>query len=158
MIPGAVLLPIAERQKRPEISGWQKLTFADTQDPKYQQELREATNTGVLLGQASGNLCAIDADDDSYLIDFLELNSHLARFATQGKRGGQVWFYVDGVYPHGVKKLKTNDGKAWGEFRADGGQSVIRGIHPDGMHYRWLGMDSPATIKFDRHRAWPLRV
>src|SRR5436189_250462 len=36
------------------------------------------TNIAVYLGKASGGLCAIDFDDDSDLVTFLELNPRLA--------------------------------------------------------------------------------
>src|ERR1700737_4709757 len=86
--PGAVLLPIQEREKHPELKEWQNITFAETQDPLYQEQLHQFTNTGVLLGKLSGNLCAIDGDSDDYIVDFLDVNPGLKSFLSHGARGG----------------------------------------------------------------------
>jgi Bifunctional DNA primase/polymerase, N-terminal len=134
--------------------GWPNFTFDCTQQGPYQEALRLAPNTGVLLGTASGNLCTVDADDDQYLAEFLELNPALASFVTRGNRGGQVWMYLVGEYPHRVQTLKSKDGDHWGEFRSDGGQSVIRGIHPSGNHYVWMASNPPPKIQFSDIK-WP---
>jgi hypothetical protein len=156
VFPNAVLLPIQEREKKPhpDLTGWQNTTFEETQTPDYQEDLRRFPNTGVLLGKLSGDLCAVDADSDHYMIDFLDLNPALESFLSQGARGGQCWMYLVGDYPHGVQPLKTKDGKKWGEFRSDGGQSVIRGIHPKGYRYKWLLSDPPPRIAFSTI-VWP---
>jgi Bifunctional DNA primase/polymerase, N-terminal len=152
----ASITPDSRREKKPYpiLTQWQTFTFDDTQTDEYQKVLRLAPNTGVLLGTPSGNLCTVDADDDQYLAEFLELNPALASFVTKGSRGGQAWMYVLGEYPHGVKNLKAKDGNNWGEFRSDGGQSVIRGIHPNGNPYAWISSDPPPKIQFSDIR-WP---
>jgi hypothetical protein len=44
-----------------------------------------------------------------------------------------------------------------GEFRAEGGQSVIRGIHPIGCPYRWPCGEPPITLVFEGV-PWPTEV
>jgi hypothetical protein len=44
-----------------------------------------------------------------------------------------------------------------GEFRAEGGQSVIRGIHKDGCPYRWLCSEVPIEIDFGEIN-WPEEI
>ena len=156
LLPKAVLLPIAEREKKPHpaLKAWQTITFDETQNDAYQEVLRLLPNTGVLLGTPSGNLCTVDADGDQYLTEFLELNPALGSFVSKGHRGGQVWMYLIGEYPHRVQKLKTKNGEDWGEFRSDGGQSVVRGIHRNGNHYEWLASNPPAEIQFSDIK-WP---
>jgi hypothetical protein len=153
-LSGAVLIPILPFQKAPVIKGWQKITFGHTQTPEYQANLRSHLNTGVLLGAPSGHLCAIDVDSDEALAEFRLLNESLFRFVTKGSRGAQIWCYMDGDYPEGVKPLKTKDNASWGEWRAKGGQSVVRGLHPDKMPYQFLSKMQPARIRFEEIK-WP---
>jgi hypothetical protein len=161
LLPGAVLLPISRREKAPrgfDAKDWQNTTFEETQRHHYQARLRQAENTGVLLGQPSGSLCAIDIDDDELIQGFLDLNPDFARtLCSKGQRGCQFWVIIEGDYPHQVAKLKHPDGRTYGEWRADGGQSVIRGVHPEGMHYQLLCDSPPVRIRFDQIR-WPLAL
>jgi P4 family phage/plasmid primase-like protien len=134
----------------------------------------EGGNVGVLLGAASRSVVAltgvryvlvsIDIDSDEGMEAFLALNPGLGRtLRTRGRRGGNLWLWVqeDG-YHAATRKIfhaaadGTPDKKApWGEWRADGGQTVIYGIHPDGMRYERVGeARSPLTISFGEIR-WP---
>jgi hypothetical protein len=111
LLPGAVLLPIPERKKAPTIEGWQQVELSATRKPDYQRALSEHTNTGVLLGQASGSLCAIDVDSDEDADTFLTLNPALQKtLRSKAKRGCQFWVYIVGNYPRLVK-LKDRAGK-----------------------------------------------
>lgn len=164
----AVLLPIEAGQKGPRLSGWQKKTRADMRDAAYLARLEAAGNIGVLLGGASGGLCAIDIDEDAGVAPFLELNPGLrGTLITRGARGVQIWVRckVDAelsqrgmpswpkVYPLSFpddlvktvvydkvegKEVEKFSPKPFGEWRADGGQSVVAGRHPDGHAYAWL--------------------
>jgi hypothetical protein len=170
----AVLLPIAKGKKGPEWSGWAKMTYAETLNPSYLTRLRDWPNTGVLLGAPSDDLCAIDLDTENALEAFLELNpAFKATFRTRGARGAQLWAYVTGDRPHQVHPLKVDkdsplalgcekppdkEGKnTVGEYRSEGGQSIVRGIHPTGCHYSWLVKNPPITVAFDEIR-WPAEV
>src|SRR5258708_6486178 len=155
LLPNAVLLPIPEREKGPVLKGWQQMQLSTTQQPDYLRKLAEHTNTGVLLGSPSGDLCAIDVDSDEAANLLLALNPLFQKtLRSKGKRGCQFWVEVEGDYPHQVHKLKFPDGRTYGEWRADGGQSVIRGIHPDGVRYQLLCDAPPLRIRFDAIR-WP---
>src|SRR5262245_16292635 len=142
-----VLLYIRARLKYPQIPGWQKVTYAKTQTELYQGALRTHANTGVLLG-GEDNLCALDCDTETFQLAFCELNPWASEtLTTRGERGAQIWFYCTGSRPHkveilrakpdsllalGAKKFEPDGNAKIGEFRAEGGQSVIRGIHPCG--------------------------
>jgi len=129
----AVLLPIPFGQKGPKLKGWQKLTLEDM----TQEHLAtlEGGNVGVLLGVASEGLCSIDCDSDEFLEEFLSVNPELrASFISKGERGGNVWVRITNEHPKTLK-VKTAEGSPWGEFRADGGQTVIHGKHPSGCDY-----------------------
>jgi hypothetical protein len=158
LLPNAVLLPIPERKKGPVIEGWSQVKLLDTILPDYRKDLSEHTNTGVLLGRPSKGLCAIDVDSDEAAELLLALNPDFQKtLRSRGRRGCQFWVETDGEYPHCVAKLKYKTGAPFGEWRADGGQSVIRGIHPDGMHYQLLCDAPPLRIRFDKIR-WPLEL
>jgi putative DNA primase/helicase len=160
----AVLLPIRAGEKGPRDPGWQNLTFAQTQNLGYQSRLAAAANTGVVLGEKSCDLCSIDCDTDAFVAALLAVCPQLGdTLRTHGARGCQFWVYFTGNRPRKVCPLKVPqdsplavDGKApvgglvqIGEFRAEGGQSVIRGIHPEGCPYCWPCSEAPITFKFD---------
>src|SRR5262245_36869350 len=128
-----VLLGIPAGEKGPRIRGWQKLKQEDmTQE--YLAGLNHGGNIGVLLGQTSGGLCTIDADTDAFLDLFLSSNPHLREsLISKGARGGNVWVIPSGEYPRSAK-LRLN-GSPWGEWRADGNQTIIHGTHPSGCIY-----------------------
>lgn len=51
---------------------------------------------------------------------------------------------VTGTYPK-TSKIKDKDGNPWGEFRSNGGQTVIWGVHPSGCNYTNNGMGVSAV-------------
>ncbi len=148
-----VLLPVLSKTKQPNLKNWQNTTLREMQDNNYLQHLQTG-NIGVLLGKESDNLCAIDIDDDDSVEPFLELNPRLrSTTRTKGARGVQLWIRCNGEYPK-VTKIENEEGHPCGEWRADGGQSVIHGIHPSGVEYRILVATSPILIAFSEI-TWP---
>ena len=148
-----VLLPIPRGTKAPILKGWQTIKVEETRTQEYMTQLR-AGNIGVLLGDASGGLCAIDIDDDDRFEPFLALNPSLREtLITKGKRGAQIWVRIEGEFPSSTK-LKTSAGEEAGEWRANGNQSVIHGLHPDGMQYRRLNDARPIHMTFHEIN-WP---
>lgn len=149
-----VLIPVPKGQKRPVTPEWQKTTIERMKEPQYLAEL-ERGNVGVLLGSASDGLCAIDIDDDTAVEPFLDLNPGLRRtLRTHGARGSQIWIRINGEYPK-LTKLKTSVGSEWGEWRSDGGQSIIHGTHPDTKRpYTIQNEARPIEIAFAEIR-WP---
>jgi hypothetical protein len=139
---------------------WHKISFADTQEPDYQEELeecvREGGNIGVVLGPASG-LYSIDLDGDALVTDFLALNPCLEKTTrTKGKRGNQFFIRLPpgSQYPNSqaAYAIRDRDGAKCGEWRCGGGgmgaQSIIFGVHPDGVDYQIVVADSPETLEF----------
>jgi P4 family phage/plasmid primase-like protien len=151
-----VLIPIPEGKKAPVTKGWQNITQSQMQNLGYQAQLANG-NIGVLLGAASNGLCAIDIDSDRELEAFLDLNPALRKtLITRGARGAQIWCVVQGEYPP-LTKLKTETGEDYGEWRADGGQSVVHGVHPSGVHYQRINDAPPVIISFSQI-IWPEHV
>ncbi len=150
----AVLIPIPVGQKGPKIPDWQKITLKQSKEPEHEQQLRAGNNIGVLLGKPSGGLCAIDIDDDEALAPFLDLNPDLkGTLRTHGARGAQIWMKIGGDFP-ALGKIKTKAGSEWGEWRADGGQSVIYGTHPTGVQYQIVQKAIPLVKEFGAIK-WP---
>lgn len=149
----AVLIPVLKGKKEPVEGRWQATTISRMSEPGYLERLEQA-NIGVVLGKASNGLCAVDIDDDEQVDPFLALNPELRRtLRTRGARGAQIWIKVTGEYPK-LTKLKNTEGVPWGEWRADGGQSVISGEHPCGRDYQIQNEANPVEIAFsDIH--WP---
>jgi hypothetical protein len=164
-----ILLYIDKGSKRPTYINWEKTTYERTQSPPYRRFLERYTNTGVLLG-VSDDLCAIDCDTESLMAAMIELNPAFAStLISVGERAGQIWLYITGPRPHkieylkvrqesplalGAKKIEDDGTVKVGEFRAEGGQSIIRGIHPCGCPYRWLCPGPPIVMAFG-DIVWP---
>jgi len=125
-------------------------------DPKYLAKL-ETGNIGVAQGKVSNGLCSIDLDNDDEVDGFLALNPKVATtLRTKGKRGCNVWFRDTGE-SHRTKKIKTNDGGNWGEFRASGSQTIIYGRHPTGCDYTFVVEAPPVEISLSEI-VWPQHV
>lgn len=149
-----ILLPIPTGTKSPARRGWQKTDVVEMRNLVYLQELRQSGNTGVLLGEPSGGLCTIDIDVDDHVDPFLALNPRLrTSLRSKGARGEQLWVRVPSPYP-AAAKLVTEDGDAWGEWRATGNQSIIQGTHPLGNQYTFVYRASPMEISFEDIQ-WP---
>jgi len=164
-----VLLYIEKGSKKPFYSNWEKTTYEKTQTPSYRRFLERHSNTGVVLG-GGDNLCAIDCDTESLMGAMIELNPALAStLISVGERAGQFWIYATGPRPHrieylkvrkdsplalGAKKIEADGTVKVGEFRAEGGQSIVRGIHPCGCAYRWLRPGPPVVVAFS-DIVWP---
>src|SRR4029453_9269148 len=123
----AVLLPIKRGNKGPSgkaMYGWENFTAAKMQEPEYLVRLNHGANIGVLLGNGR---VTIDLDCDENVEPFLKLNPRLGETLTsRRKRGCNLWLRIKGDYPKSCK-LRTRDGKEWGEWRADKNQTVIFG-------------------------------
>jgi len=171
LLPDAVLLPIDSGTKKPLRSKWQKITFADTQNPGYQRLLSNAGTIGTLLGAPSNWLADLDCDTEP-LLEFMLTNNELHTLRTCGARAGGIWFRnldqtLDRVYPLNLgpgsplAKGGKIDGKTGlvkiGELRCGHGQSILCGLHPDGINYRWLEVHTPIELD-PRKLSWPEEI
>jgi phage/plasmid-associated DNA primase len=148
----AVLIQIPSKEKGPRLKEWQKLTLADM-TPAYLQGIIPDQNVGVVLGRASGGLVTIDCDSNEYLEEFLQFNPDLkSSLISKAQRGGNIWLRMGSEYPVS-SKIKTTNGMPWGEFRADGNQTVIWGTHPSGVKYENNKLP-PLGIPFESI-SWP---
>jgi phage/plasmid-associated DNA primase len=145
-----VLLPIKRGDKKPLERDWQTFTPARMQDPKYLARLNHDANIGVLLGKG---LITIDIDSDAAVEPFLVRNPKLrATLRTRRVRGCNFWLRIKGNYPKPCK-LRTRASKDWGEWRADGNQTVIYGEAID----RKKGETKPTAYRIT-NRAKPLEL
>ena len=176
-----ILLPVEARAKGPRIQGWDQKTQEDMRREDWQEQIEHHPNTGVLLGEASGGLCTLDFDVEHLVEPFLELNPPLRNsLRTRGKKGCQIWLWLMpdsrlaqiGLPSWPVRRYNVNhrtevleatgaDGKAVQtplvavEWRGGGGcQSIIQGIHPEGMVYQVVVDQPPLPCRF-RAIIWP---
>jgi hypothetical protein len=148
----AVLLPVGSK-KNPIGKGWQKRRYDQTQTPQYQEKLKKSPAIGVLLGAASQGLCSIDCDCDQFKSELLKQNPRLrVTLQTQAKRGCNLWVVVEGEIPP-TRKL-TSNGKPLGEWRSNGGHTVIAGVHPEGVSYRVCVDKGPIRLRYEEI-VWP---
>lgn len=135
---------------------WRHLRQRDM-TPEYLAKLRNG-NIGVALGEISNGLCALDIDDDQHVEPFITANPNFAKtFQTHGSRGRVFWFRLKGRSPHS-RKLQTASGVAIGEFRSDGNQSIVWGIHPSTKKpYVWLKRCPAIEIELSAIQ-WPVGI
>ena len=156
-----VLLPIKRGDKKPLERDWQTFTPARMQDAKYLARLNHDANIGVLLGKG---LTTIDIDSDAAVEPFLVRNPKLrATLRTKRVRGCNLWLRIKGDYPKSCK-LRTRSGEDWGEWRADGNQTVIHGEAIDRKKgeteptaYRIINRVKPVELAFDEIQ-WPAEL
>lgn len=130
---------------------WKHLT-ADSMDDLYLQKLGVG-NIGVALGSVSGGLCSLDIDSDEEVLAFLALNKGIENtLRSRGSRGCNFWWRMNDPYP--PLTLIKRYGKAWGEWRANGAQTIISGQHPDGHEYKIVNRLEPIVIDFIQIK-WP---
>jgi putative DNA primase/helicase len=151
-----VFLCVPKGGKGPVTTNWQNTTLEESLRPEYIQRLL-GSNIGVLLGKASGNLCTIDIDSDSRAEEFAADNPKLAKtFQTKGARGRNFWVIVKGEYPE-LSKIKAGQ-EDWGEWRSNGGQTIVFGMHPSGISYSYPNRGANVIeIGFDEI-VWPKDV
>jgi hypothetical protein len=127
---------------------WGHLT-ADDMTSDYLSKLQHG-NIGVALGEKSGGLVAIDCDDDNFLKSFAAANPKLAdTLQTHGARGRVFWLRMAGSYPTKSLKLKTTTKTDVGEYRANGNQSIVWGIHPETHKpYQFVVRKPALTVDF----------
>ena len=148
-----VFLLVPKGMKGPVQVGWQNIAYEETLRTEYIQKLL-ASNIGVLMGKASSHLCSIDVDSDARAEEFERANPKLAAtFQTKGARGRNFWVQVKGEYPDLFKiKAGTED---WGEWRSNGGQTIVYGTHPSGCQYTYpVRGATPVEIEFSEIN-WP---
>jgi hypothetical protein len=156
LIGPAVLLPWPGRSKG-DRKKWGHLQLTDMAEASYMATLKRAGNIGVVLGGVSQGLVTIDFDQDQYVDTFLGVNPMLANtLRTRGRRGCNIWLRCSTDYPR-THKLKYESGAEIGEWRADGSQTIISGIHPDGMPYQFLVEQPVVTISYDAI-TWPKSI
>src|SRR5207253_2671616 len=90
---------------------------------------------------------------------FLALNPRLRdTLQTHGARGRVFWVRLLGDYPSRTVKLKTLQGDDAGEFRSNGSQSIVWGIHPGTQKPYQLVVQKPVvTIDFGSI-IWPTEI
>lgn len=155
LLGDAVFLTIPLGEKGPKEPGWHQVTFEQSADDRLDllRAVERGGNIGVLLGPKSNRLLALDLDDDKLIDQWLNRAPWLAEtLRSKGKRGCQFWLRLEvGCdYPNGKAVYKlTEGGKVLGELRLGGtagAQSIIFGIHPEGMEYQIVVEKPPRVV------------
>jgi hypothetical protein len=150
----ALLLPWSAGSKG-EPRKWKHFQLADMDD-KYLAKLEKTGNIGVALGRVSNGLVTIDLDCDDSVNPLLDANPLLANtLRTVAERGCNIWLRCSSEYPRSCN-ITDPAGSKIGEWRADGGQTIIAGIHPHGQPYRFVVEKPVMTIDY-KAIIWPTR-
>jgi hypothetical protein len=153
LVGPAVLLPWPSGSKG-DRRKWKHLQLSDMDDGSHLAKLTKAGNIGIALGKASNGLVTIDLDEDTYVDAILAANPLLTEtLRTRGSRGCNIWVRCSDGYPPS-QKLKNSAGDEIGEWRADGNQTIVAGIHPEGMPYQFV-VDKPVITISYRAIIWP---
>ena len=157
LIGPAVILDWQRRSKG-DARRWKHRTL-DSQTAKRMAELRrhaeEGGNLGVALGEVSHGLCAIDFDTEPEVEEFLSHNPTLrTSLCTRGSRGCQIWVRILGALPNSADLQDGSDGRKVAEWRANGRQSIIHGVHPNGNPYQRLVNKPPKMMRY-KEIDWP---
>lgn len=153
--PDAALIPVEKGEKRPALTNWQTLTCTWSADPANEARL-QTCNVGVNLGASSGGLISIDFDDDQLAAEMVALNPVLTKTLTSRRsRGCNFWVRALHPWPSSAK-LKDDDDKPVGEWRADGNQTVIAG-EAEGVPYT-ITNEAPVQIVDFHALRWPARI
>jgi bifunctional DNA primase/polymerase-like protein len=132
---------------------WKHLRMTDMTDA-YLAKFERDCNIGVALGEVSNGLVSIDLDENGYVGCLLGANSLFATtLRTRASRGCNIWLRCNGSYPPSCK-LKDLSGKEVGEWRADGSQTIVSGIHPDGLPYTFVVEKPVITVTYNQI-IWP---
>jgi hypothetical protein len=149
----AVLLPWSAGSKG-DRRKWKHLQLTDMNEVSHLAKLEKAGNIGVALGKTSNGLVTIDVDDEDYIEPLLEANPLLTNtLRTRASRGCNIWLRCRSPYP-GSCKLTDPSGKEIGEWRADGNQTVISGLHPSRVPYQFVVEKPVVTIDYNAI-IWP---
>ena len=154
-----VLIPCMRGTTQPTVP-WKELTHetVDEMGDAYLNRLARAIDDGgniaVKLGPESGDLVAIDIDDDALVEPFLEANPKSRNtFRRQGSKGCQFLYRAVGPYTPEVRNITVN-GKRIGEWRGGRCISMIWGAHPKGIRYQWINPGPVIDLEF-KDIVWP---
>ena len=148
----AVLIPCQFKSKRPQ-SAWKHIGQQHMQDPDHLDKLAKAGNIAVVLGKPSGGLVSLDFDDEAALKEFCSHNPKISQtLITAASRGANLWLRMLGNYPPLHRLIR--EGEQVGEFRSDGGYTLIHGVHPEGMNYRVKQSAPVVTVSYSDIE-WP---
>ena len=148
----AVLIPCRFKSKRPQ-GAWKHIGQQHMQDPDYLDKLAKAGNIAVVLGKPSGDLISLEFDDEGALKEFCSHNPKISQtLITTASRGANLWLRMLGYYPPLHRLIR--EGEQVGEFRSDGGYTLIHGVHPEDMNYRVKQSAPVVTVSYSDIE-WP---
>lgn len=136
---GFSIIPLKEKDKRPNIDSWEKYHKQQATKEEIQTWLKNGLfkNIGVICGEVSNNLVVIDIDDEKIPKD---IGLQLHKIAETGS-----WVVKTGKGYHIYCKHHSNPGgikkplKYKIEYRANRGYVVAPpSIHPNGNQYHFL--------------------
>ena len=104
----------------------------------------------VRVGNRDHNVISIDIDGDELMKGFIDRNP-IARktLISKGSRGANFWFMLS----HECLDLQDlkHEGVSVGEFRGNGGVTIIQGLHENKTdYYRFLNKAPVSEIKLDQ--------
>lgn len=144
---GFSIIPLKEKDKRPNIPTWKKYIHEQPTKEEIQEWIDKKLfkNIGVVCGAVSDNLVVIDIDDKKIIDEIgIKLNKVIesGSWVVETGRGYHIYYKYD-VDPGDLRK----DAETKLEYRANGGYVVAPpSIHPSGKKYHFLNFEKPEEL------------
>src|SRR5215218_1739997 len=137
------LAVVPNKDKKPLLRGWPSKILAEDELPRH---FDNGQNVGLVNGEASGSLVAVDMDVPEALTIADEFLPKTLRSGRESTPGAHAWYVAHGA---NTKKYQDANGTVLLEIRSDGCQTLVEpSRHPGGEHYLWerKGAQEPAEI------------
>ena len=145
---GFNIIPLKEKDKRPNIEKWKEWQTKDQTKEQIQKWIDEKVfqNIGIICGHISNDLVVIDIDRQGILEKLglkIEKIKEKRHWVVRTGRGYHI-YCKHNENPGDLVK----DDELHIEYRANGGYVVAPpSIHPNGSEYRFLYDETPETLK-----------
>lgn len=136
------VIPIPQNEKAPDRANWQNSRIEESE---IEDNFREHSNIGILLGKPSRYLIDVDLDCDEAILlarHFLPATPRI--HGRKSRPSSHYWYYGDSS---ATPRKFSYKGKCLLEVRSTGQQTVVPpSRHPSGEKLRWQLKGKPAKV------------
>jgi len=144
---GFSIIPLKEKDKRPNISSWEKYQNQQPTEEEIKEWLKKDLfkNIGIVCGAVSNNLVVIDVDDGKIISEIrLKINKIMDNGQWVVKTGRGWHIYCRHTSDPG--RVEKDNGTHL-EYRGNGGYVVAPpSIHPSGAEYHFFNREHPKQL------------
>lgn len=135
---GLSIIPLKYRDKRP-IGSWKKYQQHRAGSAEIERWFQSPANIGLVMGNVSGGLIALDFDVAGAFEAWVEKYPHIAGVTAMASTGKGYHVLLRMPPPIPANWKMSFQGEHVGETRGEGGYIVAApSIHPSGRVYEWI--------------------